>query len=311
MRAILPALLAAGCGEVHFVEPNPPRLFRNTAAFTSAAVSEPVVWVAVTNLFIENASECAWARQISVAAIREAIARAGGEQIEVNAQDLSPDCRRRGETPLDVNSLRAGFGAAQIALPATHVRPLIVYVDNIDFPLIDEPAAIEQARATSSPFRGLLWTVSFASVSAQLHADRSVAWSYAGDATLADRIGEVVKAELPLQSTASAASGAVPLLDGSQLDVTREFKVCAVPAEAAPDSYPALGTTHVLDGAHPPTITFKLPQVVATPKSSFSKSTFKASVEGCTANCDRYFIREPGADPFRWSDMPDCALGDQ
>jgi len=311
MRAILLGLLAGGCGGVHFVEPNPPRLFKNTAEFTSAAVSEPVVWVAVTNLFIENASECAWARQNSLAAVRAAIARSGGEQIEVNAQDLSPDCRQRSETALDVNALRAAFGAAQIALPAARVRPLIIYVDNIDFPLIAEPATIELARATISPFRGLLWTVSFPSVSSQLHADRSVAWSYAGDATLADRIGEVVKVELPLQSTASVASGAVPLLEGSQLGVTREFKVCAVPPEAAPDSYPALGITHVLDGAQPPTIIFKLPQLLASPKSSFSNSTFKASVEGCTANCDRYFIREQGADPFRWSAMPDCALGGQ
>ena len=311
MRAPLLALLAAACGEVHFVEPNPPRLFRNTAEFTSAAVSEPVVWVAVTNLFIQDASECAWARQTTLAAVREAIARAGGEQIEVNAQDLAPDCRRRGEAQLDVDALRAGFGAAQIALPASHVRPLIVYVDNIDFPLVAESPSIEQARATIVQFPALLWTVSFESVSAQLHADRSVDWSYAGDPTLPDRIGELVKAELPLESTATAASGAVPLLDGSQLDVAREFKVCAVPPGAAPDSYPALGTTHVLDGAHPPTITFQLPQVVASPKSSFWNSTFKASVEGCTANCDRYFIREPGADPYRWSDMPDCALGNQ
>lgn len=293
------------------MDPNPPRLFRNTAEFTSAAVSEPVVWVAVTNLFIENAGDCAWARQSSLAAVRQAIARAGGAQIEVSAQDLSPDCRRRSEMALDVNALRAGFGAAQTALPANNVRPLIVYVDNIDFPLIAEPATIEQARSTISAFRGLLWTVSFPSVSSQLHADRSVTWSYAGDATVADRIGEVVKADLPLQSTAGAASGAVPLLDGSQLGVTREFKVCAVPPEAAPDSYPALGITHLLDGAHPPTIIFKLPQLLASPKSSFRSSTFKASVEGCTANCDRYFIREPGADPFRWSAMPDCALGEQ
>jgi hypothetical protein len=295
---------------VHFVDPNPPSLFRTTARFTSSSVDEPVVWVAVLNLFIQEASECAWARQTTLSALRAAVARAGGQQLELTAQDLSPQCRRRGEIALDVNALRAGFGAARAAFPGAHVRPLIVYADDIDLGLPAQVAsAVAAARTTTGNSPALLWTVSFASVSNQIRADRQVAWRYAGDATLADRLGEVAKADLPLRTTATVSSGPVPLLEAAQLETTLEFKVCAI--SAAAESYPELKVTHRLDRAHPPTATFLLPQDVALPKSAFQNSTFEASVEGCAANCDRYFIREPGDDPYRWNEMSGCALGNR
>jgi hypothetical protein len=310
MRTILPALLVAACGEVHFIDPNPPLLFRNTAEFTSSSVSEPLVWVAVTNLFVQDSGQCASARQSTVAAIRAAMARAGGRQMELAAQDLSPDCRQRGETRLDVNALRAAFAAAATALSPGRVRPVIVYADDIDLLLSgDLPADINTVRNSVRPSAAFLWTISFEAVASQLGADRRIAWSYSGDANLTGRIAEMVSADLPPQSTASLTSGPVPLLQGGQLDVTREFKVCAVPSEAAPDSYPTPHLTHVLDGSRPPTITFQIPQLLTVPKSQFASSTFTASVEGCMANCDRYFIGTPGADPFRWDEMADCALG--
>jgi len=54
MRAVLLALLLLGCGEVHFVDPNPPRLFWTAASYTSAAVDEPIVWIAILDLFFED-----------------------------------------------------------------------------------------------------------------------------------------------------------------------------------------------------------------------------------------------------------------
>ena len=49
-------------------------------------------------------------------------------------------------------------------------------------------------------------------------------------------------------------------------------------------------------------------QKVALPRSLFQSSTFSVAVEGCTANCDRYFIGNPGDDPLRWYEADRCLL---
>jgi hypothetical protein len=307
MRAVLLALLLVGCGEVHFVDPNPPRLFRTSATYRSAAIDEPVVWIAILDLFFEDVSGCDWAREATLLSVRQGFAAAGTQQLELAAQDLSPDCRERGQVPLDVAGLRAQFDSAQAAFPGAHVRPLIVYVDDVDLPTSAEVLAALQAVRSRPDAPALLWTISHASVSAQLGADRAVSWSYAGDADLPNRVDAAVKTDLPLQTTAALSSGPVPLLSASQLETTREFKLCKNPDAGASD-YPPVGAAQILDRAHPPTIQFAVPQRVAIPKSLFQDSTFDMTVEGCTANCDRYYIGEPGADPVRWDEANRCLL---
>src|SRR5207253_2537407 len=140
------------------------------------------------------------------------------------------DCRERGRVALDLNGVRAGFDSALTAFPGAHVRPVIVYVDDVDLPTSAETlAALHAARSLSDP-PALIWTISHAPVAGKLPA------------------------------------------------------------------------------AHPPTITFTVPQLVATPKSLFKTSTFDMTVEGCTANCDRYYVGEPGADPVRWDEAGRCLL---
>ena len=307
MRATLLALLLAGCGEVHFVDPNPPRLFQRAVKYTSGAIDEPVVWIAILNLFFQDATGCAWAREATLSSLRQGFGVAGARQLELAAQDLSPDCRQRGQHPLDVAAVRAAFANAQAVFPGAHVRPVIVYVDDIDleapFETVSAIAAV-RSRPETPP---LLWTIGYERVVTQLRPERSVAWGYAGDAALMTRLAAVVQADLPLQTTASLSSGPVPLLDGAELETTREFKVCNVP-DANAAGYPAVGVTHVLDRARPPIVTYTLPQRVATPRSLFQKSTFSVAVEGCTANCDRYFIGNPGDDPLRWDEANRCLL---
>jgi hypothetical protein len=307
MRAVLLALLLLGCGEVHFVDPNPPRLFRTAASYTSAAVDEPVVWIAILDLFFEDASGCDWAREATLLAVRQGFAAAGTRQLELAAQDLSPDCRERGQLPLDVQSVRAQFDSAQAAFPGAHVRPVIVYLDDVDLLTSAETLAALHALRSRPDAPALVWTISHASVSAQLGADRAIAWSYAGDGDLVNRVGTAVKTDLPLQTTAALSSGPVPLLTASQLETTREFKLCKNP-DASASNYPLVGPAHVLDRAHPPTIMFAVPQLVAVPKSQFQNSTFDITVEGCMANCDRYYIGEAGADPVRWDEANRCLL---
>jgi hypothetical protein len=312
MRCTILALLLVGCGEVHFVDPNPPRLFRTKAQFTSSAVNEPLVWMAILNLFIEDAADCGGAKDQTLSALRAAFSGVGATQLELTARDLAPDCRERGQS-IDVDSINAAFAAAQLTFPAAHVRPLMVYVDDIDLP-VGGPlvAQLRGLRKLQSGATGpLLWVVAFKSVWEQLAPNRAVDWLYAGDPSLRDRVSVPVNADLPLRSIATLTSGPISLLEPGQLDGTREFKVCAVPPQAIPGTYPQPGTTQVLDRAHPPTIVFALPQNIAVEKSGYHDITLEASVEGCTANCERYFIGEPGGDPYEWDQMNRCALGNK
>ena len=309
MRWFLLALLAIGCGEVHFVDPNPPRLFRSHAQFTSAARDEPVVWIAILDLFIEDATACAWARQTTLATLRRAVTAAGGAQVELPAQDLAPECRARGTQAVDAEAVSAAFAAARTSFAGAHLRPLIVFVDNLDALLPSSmSAALASARALSSP-PALLWSVSQPSVGSQLAADRIVEWTYAGDPELPARVAAAVSEFLPLRTTATATSGPVPLLDARQLETALEFKLCALPPGATARGAPLLGVTHMVDPANPPTITFDLPQLVATPRFLFSETQLSIPVEGCMGNCNRYYIGHPGDVPQRWDMMPDCALG--
>ena len=307
MRPSLLALLLAGCGQVHFVDPNPPRLFQTAVKYTSGAVDEPVVWIAIFNLFFQDATGCAWAREATLSSLRQGFAVAGARQLELAAQDLSPDCRQRGQRQLDVAAVQTAFANAQAVFPGAHVRPVIVYVDDIDLVAPSETAAAIGVVRSGPGGQALLWTVAYEPVTTQLRPDRSIDWGYAGDAALATRLAAMVKADLPLQTTASPSSGPVPLLDGAQLETTREFKVCKVPDGNAA-GYPAVGVMHVLDRARPPTVTFTVPQRVALPRSLFQSSTFSVAVEGCTADCDRYFIGNPGDDPLRWDEADRCLL---
>jgi hypothetical protein len=307
MRLVLLAAVLTGCGEVHFVDPNPPRLFRSSVTYTSTAVDEPVVWIAILDLFFEDTSGCDWARAATLSALRQGFAAAGARQLELTAQDLSPDCRSRGERPLDVAAVQTQFDAAQAAFPGAHVRPVIVYVDDVDLPMRNETFIALRAVRVRADLPALFWAVSYPSVAGQLGADGMVRWTYAGDGELATRMRAAVQAELPLKTTAPLSSGPIPLLDAAQLETTREFKLCKPPDPAA-SGYPSIGRAHALDRAHPPTVTFAPPAQVALPKSLFTASTFDVQLEGCTESCDRYFIGEPGADPIRWDESTGCLL---
>ncbi|HTO97592.1 MAG TPA: hypothetical protein VMK66_11155 [Myxococcales bacterium] len=111
MRPLLVALFTLGCGEVHFVDPNPPQLFRDALHYTSRAIDEPVAWIAILDLFLEESGNCASAKESTLAAIRSAFAAAGGRQMELPGQDLAPDCKVREAVSIDVRAPAAPAAA--------------------------------------------------------------------------------------------------------------------------------------------------------------------------------------------------------
>jgi hypothetical protein len=309
MPLILVALFAIACGEIHFIDPNPPTLFRAQTKFSPAAIDEPIVWIAIFNLFFEDESGCSWARDTTVGALRSAFAGAGGQQLELAAQDLAPGCRQRDSVQLDAPAVQAAFASSQAAFPSARIRPVVVYLDNIDAQLAPGTAAlIASLRNGSTGLASLIWTVGFDQVGTQLRSERRLGWTYTGDPTFSSQIRNVVSSELPLRTTAARSTGPVQLLDASQLEVVHVMKVCVLPKDLPPDDPPRLGAAQVVDRARPPTLSFQLPQQVALPRSLYNDVMYSVVVEACSGNCDRYFIREAGDPPQRWDEMTACAM---
>jgi hypothetical protein len=88
-------VLLLSCGQVHFVETRPPRLFHAQAEWRTGAAPEPVLWMPVLDLFIERPQDCAPAKAWTLAAVRAAMSANEMFKIELGAQDLSPQCNRR------------------------------------------------------------------------------------------------------------------------------------------------------------------------------------------------------------------------
>jgi hypothetical protein len=309
MRLAFSALFLIACGEVHFVDPNPPQLFRAQSKFIAGTVDEPIVWVSITNLFTEDAAACAGSRQTTLGALRAAFASVGGQQLELPAQDLAPGCNQRNVTKLDVAAVQAAFAGAQSAFPGSRIRPVVVYLDNINAQVDAATAAlILSLKNGPGGLQSLIWTVAFDAVGQQLGADRRISWTYTGDPALASQMQGAVSADLPLRTTAALTSGPVPLLDDAQLQIAHEIKVCLLPKDLVPDEPPALGKTQLIDRARPPTLTFQLPQAVAMPRSLYTEVPYAVVTEGCSGNCDRYYVRDPDDTPERWDEMKRCAM---
>lgn len=310
MRSCLAALLTVACGEVHFVDPNPPALYRATARFQPGSIDEPVVWMTVLDLFVEQASACADTRQGMLEMVRAAFSALPAQKLELPSQDLAPGCRQRGEVPLDVDAATAAFSAARAAFPGAHVRPVIVYVDDIDLPLPPQLTsslqALRQPPVAGSKLTPLLWTMAVREATASLAPDEDLGWTFTGDPALAALLGLVVKRDLPLQTLRQP--GPMPLLDAAQLAVTREVKVCREPTDVPVLEGPAPGVAVAVDPAHGPTMLFDVPETFAVPKGFLLVPQTEILIEGCTANCDRFYVAEPGDEPRRWNGTRHCML---
>jgi len=309
----LVVLLAVGCGEVHFVDPNPPELFRTTAHIQAGLVDEPVVWMTILDLFVEDAGGCAAAKQATLDAVRAAFATAGGAQMELPFQDLSPDCQKRAEVPLDVAAVKAAFATADATFPQAHVRPVLVYLDDIDLPLPAQvSSALQSLHATSvagGATRPILWTVTFPSASNKLGSDSVFAWTFTGDPALQQNLAAMVESNLPLRSTTQP--GPVPLLGSADLETTQELKLCDPPdGFKLVDNIP-VGQAVQLDRANPPRVLLNLPPIFFDQmRASQLIPAVDITVERCTGNCHRFYIGQPGDAPRRWDEIDGCVLGD-
>jgi len=205
-------VLACGCGN-HFVEPHPPQLERAQATYTAGSAGEPTSYLVVLDLYLERSAGCADQHAFALQTIRAAM---GPEAIEIAVEDASPTCAQLSTRSIDPLAVDTAIVAAQAAHAAAHLRPILVYVNNIDLPithpLIDQLAAIRSrsvARVQQAP---LYWALAAAKPAGDLRSDRIVPWTFTGDAALGATLRSLASADLPLQSETGDVAGPLPLL---------------------------------------------------------------------------------------------------
>jgi hypothetical protein len=297
------ALFCAGCGAVHFTEPDPPALFRSKADYSSAAVAEPVVWLPVLDLFAESPEACDGARAWTLQSIRDAMTAAPAPHLELAGADLSPSCAQDPARALDAAGLQGEIENAVAAFPAGHVRVVIVYANNVELAVPDSVATPLVTLRQS----GFLWTVARAPVSSQIAADQVIDWTFAADPALAQSLATAASHELPLQSDSIDLSPQ-PIFAGGDLSRARSVKLCAADGLVTVANMAQDGSATEVNPGQPPVFEVEFAPRYALPRSQFQPQHASVEVEGCSDHCDRYVTFQPG-DLRRWDTTRGCLLG--
>jgi len=299
--------LMVGCGEVKFVDSHPPDLFHSSNEYRTSPAAEPIVWMAVLDLFVETGASCQEAKNWTLQTIRAAMAVDGAPRLELAAQDVSPLCNQPPRRAIDPVAAAAAFRSAAGSFPGGHVRGIVVYANNIDLPV---PATLSDSlstlRVADQP--PLFWAAARKQATDQLKPDQAVEWTYTGDGAIQKALASVSSADLPLQSDAQTQSPSLPLLPAAQLSRARQIKACSVPAEVTLQGAPTDGTAVAIDQGQPPRYSVQFKPRIALPRSQFApaQQSVVVQVEVCSANCDRFLYYKPDDPPRRWNETRGC-----
>lgn len=305
-------LALCACSGTLFVDATPPRLRRVVAQYKTGAQAEPLLFVQLLELYVEDPGTCAVAKSWFLDSTRRALSGISVEQLELAPRDLAPQCTQREGVALDVDRLVAEVKTFSLARPQAHVRPVILYANNLELPL--SPArsgslgALAARLTAQQGMPPLVWLVASKAVTKQLVWDNAQDWTWAGDPAVAGAMRSFALLALPLQTEAGTVSDPQPLLSSADLEGAQEFKLCAPIVDAATSGLPEPGITARVDRAAPPRWQVVLPQQLAAPKSAFSTHTVTAKLEVCDANCDRFYDIDPDQLQRGWDVTRGCAL---
>lgn len=297
-----PLIIAiAGCGSVHFTDPNAPLLFRSTMVYSAGAVSEPTIWLPIVDVFDESPGDCANAQTWTLKIIRGAMLAADQRGVELAGAVLG--CTQAPTRTLDVAALQQQIQSAIAARPAAHAKVVVVYANNIALPA---PDAIAGALTTLRG-GGLLWTVCRAPVSTQIASDQTMPWTFTYDVALQGQLATSFSTQLPLQSDTQVDSGPRAILGRADLPKARAAKICSATPGLSFVSVAESGVAFPVSQAQPPQFRALFQQRYAVPKSQFTVQQASFEVEGCEANCTGYFAKTPG-DLHVWETTRGCFL---
>ena len=309
--AVLCAALCA-CGGTLFIEPNPPRLRRVAARYTTSSMPEPLVFLPLFDLYVEDPAGCAPAKSWFADAAHRAVLGLAPDASELAARDLAPRCTQREGVELDVSAVLAEVRAVALARPQAHLRPVILYANGLDLPLsASRSRSLVTLLASLTAELGrppLLWLVASKAVSAQLVPDQAQDWTYAGDPAMAAAMRSFAELTLPLQTEVGTVSQPLPLLGSADLESVQQFKLCSSDSSASLPGLPGPGVAARLARAAPPLWSVVLPAQVAARKSSFSTHTVRVGLEVCDLHCDRYTAIDPDQLQHSWDTVTGCQL---
>jgi hypothetical protein len=287
-------------------------LRRVVAQYKTGTQAEPLLFVQLLELYVEDPGTCAVAKSWFLDSTRRALFGISVEQLELAPRDLAPQCTQREGVVLDVDRLVAEVRTFSLAHPQAHVRPVILYANNLELPLsparsgsLGELAARLTAQQGMPP---LVWLVASKTVTKQLVWDNSQDWTWAGDPVVSGGMRSFAQLALPLQTEAGTVSEPQPLLSSADLEGAQEFKLCAPILDAATSGLPEPGLAARVDRAAPPRWQVVLPQQLAAPKSAFYTHTVTAKLEVCDGNCDRFYDIDPDQLQRSWEVTRGCAL---
>lgn len=314
-RGPLLAALAAACGmacPVPFVEPNPPvvELFERT--YQPPTVAEPVFYAVVFDVHLSIEAECDGLKARLRQEAHDLFLRPGIPGAELPFMDLTPNCQQAADRSLDVTALEAAIRAEEDTWGRRRVRPILLYVNNVDLAVPNGfKANLIQLRFSADQRgapRPLLWGLVMPRARQDTAFDRSSIWTYASYSRLMWGIDAAAQEDLPLVSAANSPAGGVPLFTEAELARVRQFRGC-IPLDPRIQGmgYAMPDATVTVDLARPPRFQFTAGATQPTPRASFNFSPLTFRVEGCSANCDRYY-QLPSGHLEVWNRSPFCVL---
>ncbi len=301
----LAAAVLLSCGG-DFVEPNPPALEWLDQRRVVQTRFEPVVLAVVVDLSIRDEESCAEV----IAALRDVHREAATEPVRnalmVPPVVLTPGCEQTRDRRLP-ESLREELERAVAELPGHEVRPVVLYVNNLDVPLSSGLAADLKAlrQPLSNGQAPVLWGVVLPAVEAQLDLEILHPWTWARDPALLPAIRDGLDARLPPWSEEPLER--VDLLPADVRARAHAVKVCDHSSALSAGSVPVDGSAVSLEEVGDPYLSVGGPpreRARIGPLTPPRELTWR--VEVCGGHCDRTVRGEHGALGPRWSRSVGC-----
>jgi hypothetical protein len=300
------SLLLAGCG-ARFVEPHAPELFRTRGEHRIPSRKEPVTFGLVFDLYAAEGCEALHTRFRQGA--RDAMAKRG-PTVELPEQHLSSQCQQSSSRRLNLDGLYAAWEAAANARPGFELRPIFIYLNNIDLAL---PAALANdfyALRTRALEQGRpppeLWAFAASSVLASVAPNQAMPWTYSEDPGLLTQLGAWAESTLPFVSTLPERP-AIPLFKSDELARAQWFKVCQLDPRLKV-GFAADGTPVAVAADNPPMFSPQYPPLRAATPDQLPEQGLLFELEVCSENCDRNLDLDLAPRGSRWKDFVGCVL---
>lgn len=313
-RLLVAALAVGGTAcPTGFVDPEPPVLRRLDYNWTPPVEDLPTVYALLLDLHLASGLDCDTIKSRFIAQARAVLLPSGATGVELPVMDISPTCRQSQDRHLDLDALDAAIRGAETTYGQGRVRPILVYVNNVDLPvplgLQSDFAGLRILASGRGSHLPLLWCVAAGRAQDVTLFERRVAWTHSEDPGLfgGAGLGAVALQELPLRALGSVPGG-VPLYDPAKMAGAVEYKACA-PGDPliVPVGFAFDGRSRPVNLTRPPRFRFEPPPAPPAMRTSFITPIVQVKLEACSSRCDRFW-RLPDGALLAWNRAGSCLM---